>query len=145
MGRRFEAGRSIVASGQASREIHRASECALQGLLRPIASLGEAKLVSPREFQKVNQLIFCVLAKTNSRGEFHEAAYHEAAYHETAEASLQEEFIGLSVRASFLQGCPDKKMHHRPDRTGSRRANRDASHAGDAESIVIIRLTDCID
>ena len=117
MGRRFEAGRSIVASGQASREIHRASECTLQGLLRPIAS----------------------------RGEFHEAAYHEAAYHETAEASLQEEFIGLSVRASFLQGCPDKKMHHRPDRTGSRRANRDASHAGDAESIVIIRLTDCID
>ena len=54
------------------REIHRASECALQGLLRPIGSRGEAKLVSPRGFQKVNLLIICILAKINSRGEFHE-------------------------------------------------------------------------
>ena len=55
------------------REIHRASESTLQGLLRPIASRAEAKLVSPRGFQKVNPLIICLLAKTNSRGEFHEA------------------------------------------------------------------------
>ena len=54
------------------REIHRASECALQGLQRPIDSRGEANLVSPRGFQKVNVLVICVLAKTSSRGEFHE-------------------------------------------------------------------------
>ena len=55
------------------REIHRASECALQGLLGPIGSRGEAKLVSPRGFQKVIPLIINILAKINSRGEFHEA------------------------------------------------------------------------
>ena len=54
------------------REIHRASECALQWLQRPISSLGEANLVSPRDFQKVNPLIICALTKINSRGEFHE-------------------------------------------------------------------------
>ena len=53
-------------------EIHRASGCALQGLLRPIDSRGEANLVSPRDFQKINPLIFCVLIKFNSRGEFYE-------------------------------------------------------------------------
>ena len=55
------------------REIHRASECALQCPQRPIDSRGEAKLVSPRDFQKVNLLIICVLVNFNSRGEFHEA------------------------------------------------------------------------
>ena len=55
------------------REIHRASECALQWPQRPIGSRGEANLVSPRDFQKVNPLIICVLAKPNPRGEFHEA------------------------------------------------------------------------
>ena len=54
------------------REIHRASECTLQGLLRPIDSRGEANLVSPRGFQKVNPQIFSILAKFNSRGECHE-------------------------------------------------------------------------
>ena len=34
----------------AVREIHLASECALQGLLRPIGTRGEANLVSPRGF-----------------------------------------------------------------------------------------------
>ena len=57
----------------AVREIHLASECALQGLLRPIGTRGEANLVSPRGFEKVNQLIISTLAKINSRGEFHEA------------------------------------------------------------------------
>ena len=57
------------------REIHRASECALQGLLRPIDSRGEAKLVSPRGFQKVNPLIICAIVKINSRGECHGAAW----------------------------------------------------------------------
>ena len=38
-----------------------------------IRSRGEVNLVSPRGFQKVNQLIICALAKINSRGEFHEA------------------------------------------------------------------------
>ena len=56
----------------AVRENHRASECTLQGLLRLIDSRGEANLVSPRGFQKVNVLVICVLAKTSSRGEFHE-------------------------------------------------------------------------
>ena len=55
------------------REIHRASECALQCPQRPIASRGEANLVSPSGFQKVNPLIYNALAKCNSRGEFHEA------------------------------------------------------------------------
>ena len=45
------------------REIHRASECTLQGLLRPIASRGEANLVSPRGFQKVNPLKISNIAK----------------------------------------------------------------------------------
>ena len=40
----------VKAGFGAVREIHRASECALQGLLRPIGSRGEAKLVSPRGF-----------------------------------------------------------------------------------------------
>ena len=57
----------------AVREIHLASECALQGLLRPIDSRDEAKLVSPRGFLKVNPLAIGALAKINSRGEFHEA------------------------------------------------------------------------
>ena len=55
------------------REIHRASECSLQGLLRPIDWRGEAKLVSPRGFPKVNTLVVSVLIKFYSRGEFHEA------------------------------------------------------------------------
>ena len=55
------------------REIHRASDCALQWPQRPIGSLGEAKLVSPRDIQKVIPLIVSVLATFNSRGEFHEA------------------------------------------------------------------------
>ena len=55
------------------REIHRASESALQGLLRPIDSRGEANLVSPRASQKVDQLKIRKIAKINSRGEFHEA------------------------------------------------------------------------
>ena len=54
-------------------EIHRASECALQGLLKPIDWRGEAKLVSPRGFLKVNPLAIGALAKINSRGECHEA------------------------------------------------------------------------
>ena len=57
----------------ALREIHRASECALQCPQRPIDSRGEANLVSPRGFQKVNPLIYNALAKYNSRGEFHES------------------------------------------------------------------------
>ena len=57
------------------REIHRASECALQGLLRPIDSRGEANLVLPRGFQKVNPLIICAIVKINSRGECHGAAW----------------------------------------------------------------------
>ena len=57
------------------REIHRASECTLQGLLRPIDSRGEAKLASPRGFQKVNPLIICAIVKINSRGECHGAAW----------------------------------------------------------------------
>ena len=55
------------------REIHRASECALQCLLRPIDSRGEANLVSPRGFQKDNPLVISNIANLNSRGEFHEA------------------------------------------------------------------------
>ena len=54
------------------REIHRASECALQCPQRPIGSRGEAKLVSPRDFQKANSLTIFVLVNFNSRGEFHE-------------------------------------------------------------------------
>ena len=60
---------------RALREIHRASECALQCLLRPIDSRGEANLVSPRDFQKVNSLTIFVLVNFNSRGEFHEARW----------------------------------------------------------------------
>ena len=54
------------------REIHRASEYALQGLLRPIDPRGEAKLVSPRGFQKANTLVISNMANLSSRGEFHE-------------------------------------------------------------------------
>ena len=54
------------------REIHRASECALQCPQRPIGSRGEANLVSPRDFQKIISLIINVLVNFNSRGEFHE-------------------------------------------------------------------------
>ena len=70
--------RRFVKRGRGLREIHRASECALQGLLRPIASRGEANLVSPRGFQKVNPLTISVLAKINPRGEFHETSNHPA-------------------------------------------------------------------
>ena len=54
------------------REIHRASECALQCPQKPIGSLGEANLVSPRGFQKVITLIVNALVNFKSRGEFHE-------------------------------------------------------------------------
>ena len=83
----FAASAKIVASVIANvpmmsflrlREIHRASECTLQGLLRPISSRGEANLVSPRGFQKGNTLIICVLAKISSRGEIHEAAWRRS-------------------------------------------------------------------
>ena len=57
------------------REIHRASECALQDPQRPIGSRGEANLVLPRGFQKVNPLIICAIVKINSRGECHGAAW----------------------------------------------------------------------
>ena len=57
----------------ALREIPRASQPASEGPVVYIRSRGEANLVSPRGFQKVNPLIICTLAKINSRGEFHEA------------------------------------------------------------------------
>ena len=55
------------------REIHRASQSASEGPVGHIRSRGDANLVSPRGFQKVNLLIICTLAKISSRGEFHEA------------------------------------------------------------------------